>query len=402
MKFETINQTIAEIAKDDKGWDGDDVSRIEDRVIKEMIEGDKDPFFVEFIALHETLSENKNEYTEDSVKSCVEAMLGVNMYKGHEQPGTEDWKYREPVGQVIASKLTTIEVGGKRVLAAKGKAYITEADPKLRSDIRKKMAGPVSVLGNAKTVRDLQTGIKKVTKINSLKSIDFCNPGTGGIKTCGVTAIVKEMSSAEDIEEQTMKLTKEQLVAEYGAEIKEIAAKYIDEDLKTVADEKKKVAEAQAALEKTKDEVSVKISEMQSLIDSEKKKIMDLQAALDSEKKLRLESELKVHVNAKISEMKSGKIDSRIIDVALENIQANIVDLDIEKSKNDFNSRIDKEVERLNKISEMFSKKDPKEDSSDTTKKSKNKDGGNRKVTLADIMNKSLAAAANSGEDNKK
>lgn len=235
------SSAISEIAVNDEKWKSADVMSVEDSIIQEITKGDEKPFFVELIGLYEGMSSNKRKYTVDSVKSCAEAMLGVNMYKGHEEPGSESWRYREPVGMIVSSRVGTIDVDGRKgVVAAIGKAYISDSDAKLRSDIKRKLAGNVSILGNAKLTSNLNDQHKTVLHIHKpLKSVDFCNPGTGGLPLASVTAIVSEMAQHEDQEKGTeMKLTKEQLLAEYSDVIKAIVGEQISVEISEIADRK--------------------------------------------------------------------------------------------------------------------------------------------------------------------
>ena len=135
LDFKLESAVVSECT-DDASWAGDDVVRLDEAEVAEMTKSDSEPFHVEFVALYEGLSNNNRKYSKEAIETCVDAMVGVNMYKGHIEPGTSGWKYREPVGRIVAAKIGKINVDGKETLAAKGKAYITEADPKLRDDIK--------------------------------------------------------------------------------------------------------------------------------------------------------------------------------------------------------------------------------------------------------------------------
>lgn len=352
---------VSEIKSDSTVWSGEDVQQLDAAIVSEMIKGDENPYFVELTALHECISNNKSIYTPEAVKTCVDVMVGVNMYKGHQQPGTESWAYREPVGKIVAARLDTIEdASGKRVLAAKGKAYISEADPKLRSDIKKKLAGPVSILGDAKASRVLGAINRTITRITSLKSIDFCNPGTGGIPSCGVTAVVSEMADTsvtgtEPTENKMAKLTKEQLLTEYTTEITEIMGGRIDADMKLLADEKRAIHALKDEHATKLNELTAQVAEMKKLADDEKKRGNDLAAKLVTAEGKLLILEVEKHANAKVAEIRAtNKYDARVIDLAVEGIAVSLVDNDLTKSQADYDTKFTKEVERLAKVAEMM------------------------------------------------
>jgi len=403
LKLDFLLETVScsEIIADN--WLGDDIESIDESVLSEMVKDDEKPFFVEFVGLYEGMSGNRRLYTKEAVESCVDAMIGVNMYKGHQQPGSESWLYREPVGKIVAARIATIEVGGKRVLAAKGKAYITEADTKLRSDIKKKMAGPLSILGDARAVRQLGSDERRITHIHKpLKSIDFCNPGTNGMELAGVTAVVTEMSNdgktqGKEEDGDMAKLTKEQLLAEYGTFITEIIGEQMDVQVKAVASDKRELSEAKQAFETQKAEHDAAIAEM-------KKEITDLKAERDVIKgKLDKQDEalklatVKDFAAEAVAEMKkSDDHDEKVVEMASEGIEPLLVDGDIEKSKSDFKNRLDKAVARTEKIFEMAGGK--QEDTTPTRKLTKNESRADKKKgpTINDFISPDLVKAGDS------
>ena len=301
--FELQSAAVSECA-DDSAWAGDDVVKLDDAEVAEIQAGDDKPFHVEFVALYEGLSRNNKVYGPDAIKSCVDAMIGVNMYKGHVEPGTASWKYREPVGRVVAAKLEKINVGGKDVLAAKGKAYITEGDPKLRSDIKKKMAGNVSILGNARMVRKFGETTKTVTEFHKpLKSVDFCNPDTGGLSHAGVTAVVSEMAAtvtetetdpnATDHEDTKMaKMTKAELLAEYKAEITELVGEQIEEQIQEIADGRRELATERVDMKAKLEEKDGEVAEMKTERDAAVTERDDYKAKFEQERDARIRAEV--------------------------------------------------------------------------------------------------------------
>lgn len=350
-EFQLQSSSIREITEGNE-WNSETVRSIEETELAEILNNDQQPFFVEFVALYEGLSRNNNLYTRESVQSCVDAMIGVNMYKGHIQPGTSDWAYREPVGKVVSAKLSEINIDGKRVLAAKGKAYITSEDPKLRADIRRKMAGPVSVLGNSISARDLTTGKCTILEIKKpLKSIDFCNPGTGGLVGAGVTDVVAEIACKDLEEEEKMKLTKEELLADYGKEISEIVKDKISDELDSVAKQQKELAEMKSKNEAIVVEKDLKIQEMATEVANLTKEIDELKKTIEADKNKLLMNELTLSVNTAIAEMKKADAkNALIIDTVFSDINIELIDNDVKKSTDAIKAKVTSGVEKISKI----------------------------------------------------
>lgn len=353
LQFELQSTAIAEITND-TSWQGDGVVSLDNSIIQEIVADDDKPFYVEFTALYEGMSNNDRLYSTDAVKSCVDAMVGVNMYKGHEEPGTQSWKYREPVGRIVAAKLENIELpNGNRVLAAKGKAYITEADPKLRSDIRKRMAGSVSILGSAKMVRQMHETTKTVVHLNKpLKSVDFCNPGTGGLSHAGVTAVVSEMAAETvetEIKEQTMaKLTKEELLTEYKAEVTALVGEQIEGQVQEIAAGRREIAEAKVKFDE-------QISEMTNKVKLAETERDQWKAKYEGERNARIQADLAVFVNEKIAEMKAAEgADGKRIDLAMKRTPVAVIDGDLEASKKAFLTASKAALEEINELAEMI------------------------------------------------
>jgi len=360
--LETVQ--VAEVVDEAADWTGDGITTIASEALAEMTKGDEKPFFIDFTALYEGVSGNNRDYTKDAVESCVQAMVGVNMYKGHEEPGTSSWKYREPVGRVVAAKNSQIVVDGRRVLAAKGKAYITQADPKLRSDIVSKMAGPLSILGNARAVREIGSAKRTITRIHKpLKSIDFCNPGTNGMAHAGVTAVVREMSEDDQTHQkpdpqgtpEMTKLTIEQLKAEYGAEIRALVSEQLDDQLQEITAEKTKLTEAQSKFDSDKKEFETTIAEQKAEIEDLTKKNGELETEIAEQKKAAMKADLNAFAAEHVAEMRgSDDHEENIVEMAADGLEPALVDDDLEKSKNLFKDKLAKQIERTEKLAESL------------------------------------------------
>jgi len=339
--FELLSHNVSEITDKDVWKTSDGVIALNDDVVQEMTKDDENPFFVEFVGLYEGLSNNDRIYTAPAVKSCVDAMVGVNMYKGHEEPGTQSWKYREPVGRIIAAREQVIDVEGKKVLAAIGKAYISNADGKLRNDIKKKMAGSVSILGTARMTRTGTETTRNVTHlVKPLKSVDFCNPGAGGLVHAGVTAIVSEMVvttiGTETITEDTMtkKLTKEELLAEYKTEIMALVGEQSATEIQEIANSTRELVREREKFKDEKAAMAAEVAEMQAAVQSAKDESTSWQRRFEDERNARIEGDLKVYMAEQVVEMKAKPgNDAKLVDVAMKRVTIKVVEGDLEKSK---------------------------------------------------------------------
>lgn len=391
VNFVLETAKVAEIKSDADDWAGDGVQTIDSQLLAEMVEGDEKPFFVEFISLYEGVSGNDREYTREAVQSCVDAMIGVNMYKGHEEPGTASWRYREPVGRIVAARVAEVEIDGRRVQAAKGKAYITEADAKLRSDIKRGMAGPLSILGNARAVRELGKTRRTITHLHKpLKSIDFCNPGTNGMALAGVTAVVREMSGQIDPEENTMKLTKEQLLAEYSELVQEVVSEAVRTKVTEMATKEAELATAQQAVTAAKAAHDTQIAEMKQTIDTVTAERDTLKTQIAESEKRVMQAELDKFAVKHVAEMKAGETDDQIVEMAAAEVTASIVDGDLEKSKTAFKGALTKAVEKLVKISEMFGGQKPATAKDETRRHDGNQKSGKKTSKLSDLLSPEL------------
>jgi len=401
LAFELQTQTISEIADGDV-WTEDGVINMDDAELAEITAGDDKPFYVEFVALYEDMSGNGKIYGKSAVKSCVDAMVGVNMYKGHVEPGTQDWKYREPVGRIVAAREQTISLpDGSKVLAAKGKAYITDGDAKLRSDIKKKMAGSVSILGNARMVRRIGETTKTVTHLHKpLKSVDFCNPGTGGLSHAGVTAVVSEMQGTVEAanpdskhEEPEMKtrLTKDELLAEYKPEITALVGEQIEEQIQEIASGRREVATQKEEFKDEKTALEGTVSEMTTARDTAVTEAADWKAKYEAERDLRIQADVVVFANEHVAEMKGlDGANEKLIDMAAKRAESTVVEGDLDKSKAAYTAAFKGALEEVTELAEMFGGDG---DAADVSEKPTRKHKKNGKKGGDDVMNRVLSPA---------
>ena len=367
LQFELLSTTVSE-STDKTLWQNDSTTiALDDAVVQEITKGDEDPFFVEFVGLYEGLSNNDRIYNASAVKSCVDAMVGVNMYKGHEEPGTQGWKYREPVGRIVAAREQTIDVEGKPVLAAIGKAYISDSDKKLRADIKKKMAGSVSILGNAKMVRGANETTRTVVHLKKpLKSVDFCNPGTGGLAHAGVTAVVSEMVAAtiepETVNEEKMtkKLTKEELLAEYKTEIMALVGEQSAAEIQEIANSSRELARQREQFKDEKDNLMSEVAEMKKITQAAQDELASMKQRYEAERDARIGADLKVYMAEQVAEMKAkAGSDARLVDLAAKRAKVLVVDGDIEKSKTALRGSLDAAYAEVAELAEMVAGEAP-------------------------------------------
>lgn len=400
--FSFLSTSVSECT--DEGWDSDNVNSLSEGEIAEIKSKDSDPFHIELIALYEGMSNNNRFYGKEAVKSCSEAMPGVNMYLGHIEPGTAGWKYRPPVGKIIASKVEEIEINGKKVLAAKARAYIPQSEEKLRSDIQRRMAGNVSILGNARMVRKYGETVKTVKEFTKpLKSIDFCNPGTGGLAHAGVTAVVSEMTAEiiQEIEETTedtsmAKLTKAQLLIEYKDEITELVGEQVEDKIKDVSAQRTEIAEQKQEFKQQKEELEGSVAEITKERDTAIAERDDWKNKYEAERSENIKAQLEVFAKehiAEVGEMEGS--DEKIIKLASKRCQAQVVDGDLDKSKAAFIETFKAAVEDVAEMAALFGgdNRPPKNEEDKKTKKVDNNrrvddDDGNR---LNSILSTSLA-----------
>lgn len=359
--FELLSHNVSEITDKDAWKVSDNVVALSDDVVHEMTKGDDDPFFVEFVGLYEGLSNNDRIYSVSAVKSCVDAMVGVNMYKGHEEPGTQGWKYREPVGRIVAAREQMIDVDGKQVLAAVGKAYITDSDKKLRADIKKKMAGSVSILGNARMIRNGNETTRTVVHLKKpLKSVDFCNPGTGGLAHAGVTAVVSEMVvttiEPETVTEEKMtkKLTKEELLAEYKTEIMALVGEQSAAEIQEIANSSRELARQREQFKDEKSAMTAEVAEMKNAAKAAQDEAASWKQRYEAERDARFAADLKVYMAEQVAEMKAkAGNDARLVEVASKRVTVKVVDGDLEKSKTALRNSFDAAYAEVAELAEM-------------------------------------------------
>ncbi len=164
-------------------WTGGDVHLLPGVDVSEIAKDDPDPFFVEMTIMREGKGTGKptpKNYLASAVDDCARLAPGLQAYLGHQDPKLRGREYRIPQAKIIASKteMQTDPASGRKIKAARAKAYVSRASQDLRTHIREGMAGPVSIDGRA--VLKTRGDQVDVPKMLHLRAIDFCNPGTEG------------------------------------------------------------------------------------------------------------------------------------------------------------------------------------------------------------------------------
>jgi len=314
---------------EDTTWESDRMWSLEDTEIAEMVKGDPDPFFILMDAARTGISKNMKNYTEKSIYNVAELVIGKQMYLGHQRPEDRAYEYRIPQGRVVESRVDKIiDNDGQEVYVTKAKAYVSREAKTLRTNIREKMAGPVSIDGVAVLEMNGDENIPDVVEITKLRSVDFCNPGTEGIKEAGVKAIVSEMDSS-DGEEQMKKLTKSELLSQYEGEIREIASEKVDEVKKEydteIQEMKKELSVKDLKIKELEKQVETTVQEMDQL----KNDHVTVQNKLNTSKleDFKREYIVKLDTTDEIREMLAEKIEVVLgedFDTSKETLQKNI------------------------------------------------------------------------------
>ena len=354
LRFEA---QVTEVGSDPRGssWDGPGVYRLPGMDIAEMTRGDDDPFFVELLVLKEGVGTGRpapKRYSSEAVESCAQVLPGVMGYLGHQKPGERDFEYRAPQARILMSRVENVSApDGQVVKVARAKGYVSRRAVDLRAHLREGLAGPVSIDGRA--ILEKQGDEIVVTEITGLRSVDFCNPGTEGVQGAGVLAVVSEMDGPEgnsnhregDMPENA-RLTREQLLAEYGADIREMVREAVENQRKPL-DEKVRTVE-EALVGKDKEIERLKADGL-----AREKEIGEMRSALVEANGALATRDLQDHLagllasredlSDTVREMVTRRVDLRVLDA----------DPDLSKSKAAVQSAVDGALAEIEEIAEM-------------------------------------------------
>jgi len=352
-----IATDIREIFQDnDDDWNSVDVMTLPQSEIDAMVKDDPDPFFAILDIAFAVKSKNGRIYTDKSIYDVKENALGVQGYLGHQRLEDRDYEYRIPQLKIIKTRVreTINSKTSEKNLAAQGKAYVSRMATVTRTNIREKMAGPVSidVVAILELDRDGEGII--VTDIPKVRFVDLCNPGTEGIEGTGVTSIVSEMVTEEGGFDLADKLTKEDLLSSYKAEIREIVKSEIsplkEENVKIIREMETKLKDTEDK-SKEKDEKIVAheqtIQEMQKSSDTLKDENQKLQSKLNLKEleEYKVEVVQGLDVSQDIKEMITKKVDVSF-------------DESMEKSKEVLKLNIESKYTEIQEIAKVYNVKD--------------------------------------------
>jgi hypothetical protein len=257
--------------------------------------GDPSPMFVNLEILRTGTSEGNRRYFNNSVVRQVSDMVpGVQGFLGHPDPSKTSFEFREPHSIYVGSIVQEIEGGS--LVRSLAKAYIFPSSP-LREWIPKSIAAnnplTVSINGTGDIARDSVNNLILVQSMNKLDSIDWANPGTQGVPTASAYSIVSEMQGGvETMAVERIEIIKDATIAE------------LKENNKAVVDaiqNEARITEISVKIGGT--EKMVKISEMQSVIDTQEATIATQGATITEMKNEAIKDKLDIFKNAKIAEM---------------------------------------------------------------------------------------------------
>ena len=268
---------------------------------------DADPKFVNVEVLRAGISKiNRRRYNNNIVKEVNSLVPGCQGFFGHPDPSKYGFEFREPQCIFVGSVIDHMPDGIDRCVA---KAYLFKTS-RLREWIPKSIAAgnpmTVSINGTGDIIRN--GDIIDVIHMSDLQSIDWANPGTEGMETSKAMSVVREMkeggndnmdgmNAQEIIKNATVTEFKAFNPAGYDAIIKGVTVselRAVNPALVKEIEESAKITEMVLTCEGK--ESTVKLSDVQGIVDGYEQKITEMQAAKDK-------SDLEVYKAQKISEM---------------------------------------------------------------------------------------------------
>ena len=280
---------------------------------------DSDPMFVNVeVTRTGKISGNNRRFTVDAVNDVNAMTPGLQGFLGHPDPGKVGFEFRKPQCIYVGSMIDSMDDGNIRCVA---KCYIFKSSD-LREWIPKSIAAgnpmTVSVNGYGDIIVN-SDGIMDVVRFNDLQSIDWANPGTEGMSTSKAMNIVSEMNNntgGNDMEKSD--IIKDTNITEYKAFnpagytglIQSISVTELREHnpalVKSIEDAAKVT---EMTLKVDGKDTTVKISEMQSVVDGLEKKVNDM---ITEQKKSKLEAFKKSKIEEMVPENLRDKISARI------------------------------------------------------------------------------------------
>lgn len=280
---------------------------------------DSDPMFVNVeVTRTGKISGNNRRFTVEAVNDVNAMTPGLQGFLGHPDPGKVGFEFRKPQCIYVGSMIDNMDDGNIRCVA---KCYIFKSSD-LREWIPKSIAAgnpmTVSVNGYGDIIVN-SDGIMDVVRFNDLQSIDWANPGTEGMSTSKAMSIVSEMNNntgGNDMEKND--IIKDTSITEYKAFnpngytglIQSISVTELREHnpalVKSIEDAAKVT---EMTLKVDGKDTTVKISEMQGVVDGLEKKVNDM---ITEQKKSKLEAFKKAKIEEMVPENLRDKISARI------------------------------------------------------------------------------------------
>ena len=280
---------------------------------------DPDPMFVNVeVTRTGKISGNNRRFTVEAVNDVNAMTPGLQGFLGHPDPGKVGFEFRKPQCIYVGSMIDNMDDGNIRCVA---KCYIFKSSD-LREWIPKSIAAgnpmTVSVNGYGDIIVN-SDGIMDVVRFNDLQSIDWANPGTEGMSTSKAMSIVSEMNNntgGNDMEKSD--IIKDTNITEYKAFnpagytglIQSISVTELREHnpalVKSIEDAAKIT---EMTLKVDGKDTTVKISEMQGVVDGLEKKVNDM---ITEQKKSKLEAFKKSKIEEMVPENLRDKISARI------------------------------------------------------------------------------------------
>ena len=280
---------------------------------------DSDPMFVNVeVTRTGKISGNNRRFTVEAVNDVNAMTPGLQGFLGHPDPGKVGFEFREPQCIYVGSMIDNMDDGNIRCVA---KCYIFKSSD-LREWIPKSIAAgnpmTVSVNGYGDIIVN-SDGIMDVVRFNDLQSIDWANPGTEGMSTSKAMSIVSEMNNntgGNNMEKND--IIKDTSITEYKAFnpsgytglIQSISVTELREHnpalVKSIEDAAKIT---EMTLKVDGKDTTVKISEMQGVVDGLEKKVNDM---ITEQKKSKLEAFKKAKIEEMVPENLREKISARI------------------------------------------------------------------------------------------
>lgn len=280
---------------------------------------DSDPMFVNVeVTRTGKISGNNRRFTVEAVNDVNAMTPGLQGFLGHPDPDKVGFEFRKPQCIYVGSMIDNMDDGNIRCVA---KCYIFKSSD-LREWIPKSIAAgnpmTVSVNGYGDIIVN-SDGIMDVVRFNDLQSIDWANPGTEGMSTSKAMSIVSEMNNntgGNNMEKND--IIKDTSITEYKAFnpagytglIQSISVTELREHnpalVKSIEDAAKIT---EMTLKVDGKDTTVKISEMQGVVDGLEKKVNDM---ITEQKKSKLEAFKKSKIEEMVPENLRDKISARI------------------------------------------------------------------------------------------